>query len=285
VKADKELSHAAERIESPSDPEARYRTNRDTQWTGYLVHYPETCDREAVKLITHVVTTPATVHEVHCTAAIHHALVAKHLPPRDHLVDAAYIDAALLVHSRQGHDLALVGPTRINPSWQAQLKGGYDLDQFTVDWERQQVRCPQGKLSSAWSEQVSPTGAPSLSVHFLQTDCGPCPTRDLCTRAKQGGRHLKLLPQAQYAAIQRARERQASEEGKRQYTQRAGIEGTLSQGVRAFGLRKTRYRGEAKTHLQHIATAAAINIDRLINWLDDIPRAQTRTSRFAALAA
>ena len=65
---------------------------------------------------------------------------------------------------------------------------------------------------------------------------------------------------------------------------RAGIEGTLSQGVRAFGLRHTRYRGTAKTHLQHIATAAAINIDRIVAWLDERPRAQTRTSRFAALA-
>ena len=57
-----------------------------------------------------------------------------------------------------------------------------------------------------------------------------------------------------------------------------------SQGVRAFGLRRTRYRGLAKTHLQHVATAAAINIDRAVAWLDERPRAATRTSRFAALA-
>jgi len=76
----------------------------------------------------------------------------------------------------------------------------------------------------------------------------------------------------------------ASREGKQRYQRRAGIEGTLSQGVRAFGLRRTRYRGLAKTHLQHVATAAAINMDRLVAWLDERPRAKTRTSRFAALA-
>jgi transposase len=54
--------------------------------------------------------------------------------------------------------------------------------------------------------------------------------------------------------------------------------------VRAFGLRRTRYRGLAKTHLQHVATAAAINIDRIVAWLDERPRAAIRTSRFAALA-
>jgi transposase len=54
--------------------------------------------------------------------------------------------------------------------------------------------------------------------------------------------------------------------------------------VRAFGLRRTRFRGLAKTHLQHVAIAAAINIDRIVAWLDERPRAKTRTSRFAALA-
>jgi hypothetical protein len=54
--------------------------------------------------------------------------------------------------------------------------------------------------------------------------------------------------------------------------------------VRAFGLRQTRYQGLEKTHLQHVAIAAAINIDRIVAWLDERPRATTRTSRFAALA-
>jgi transposase len=36
--------------------------------------------------------------------------------------------------------------------------------------------------------------------------------------------------------------------------------------------------------LQHIAIASAINVDRLVAWFDEHPRAKTRTSRFAALA-
>jgi hypothetical protein len=49
-------------------------------------------------------------------------------------------------------------------------------------------------------------------------------------------------------------------------------------------LRRTRYRGLEKTHLQHVATAAAINIDRTVAWLGARSRAKSRTSRFAALA-
>ena len=60
-----------------------------------------------------------------------------------------------------------------------------------------------------------------------------------------------------------ARGQLTTEAGRRLYARRAGIEGTISQGVRAFGLRRARYRGLAKTHLQHVATAAAINFGRL----------------------
>ena len=42
-----ELPPAAERIESPYDPEARYRTKRGHAWTGYMVHLTETCDDDA----------------------------------------------------------------------------------------------------------------------------------------------------------------------------------------------------------------------------------------------
>jgi IS5 family transposase len=82
-----------------------------------------------------------------------------------------------------------------------------------------------------------------------------------------------------------ARQRLKSEEGKRLYAQRAGVEGSLSQGVRAFGIRRTRYRRLAKTHLQQVVTAVAINLDRIAAWLEGRPLAATRTSHFAALAA
>ena len=103
-------------------------------------------------------------------------------------------------------------------------------------------------------------------------------------REAQQARALKLHPKPQSEALHAAQAWYASEEGPALVGRRAGVEGTLSQGVRAFGLRRTRYRGFPKTHLQHVAIAAAINIDRIVAWLDQRPRAQTRTSRFAALA-
>src|SRR5215217_7387456 len=89
----------------------------------------------------------------------------------------------------------------------------------------------------------------------------------------------------EHEALKASRARLGTKEGRRRHARRAGIEGTLSQGVRAFGLRCRRYRGLARTRLQHVATAAAINLDRLAAWFRAVPRATTRTSRFAALAA
>jgi hypothetical protein len=88
-KASRELPPAAEGIESPYDVEARYRHKRDTQWTGYMVHISETCEPTMPHLLTHVHTTPATVHEAQCTTPIQQALVDKDLSPQEHLVDAA----------------------------------------------------------------------------------------------------------------------------------------------------------------------------------------------------
>ncbi len=283
-KTNRELPPAAEGIESPYDADARYRHKRDTQWTGYMVHVSETCEPTTPHLLTHVHTTPATVHEAQCTTPIQQALVDKDVAPREHLVDAAYISSALLVHSRDEQDILLRGPTRPSQGWQTQVEGAYTLEQFAVDWDQQQVRCPQGHLSIAWWEHGGGQGSRPIIVEFDKHTCGTCPERASCTRAKHTGRRLRLPPQEQYEALAAAQTWSASEEGQQFYKRRAGVEGTLSQGVRAFGLRRTRYWGLAKTHLQHVATAAAINIDRIVAWLDERPRAMTRISRFAALA-
>ena len=285
VKPDRELPPAAHNLESPYDLDARYRRKRSGfVWTGYMVHVSETCGSEEAHLLTHVHTTPATVHEAQCTEPIQQALVDKDLAPKEHLVDAAYVGAAWLVSSRQDHGIDVIGPTRPNVSWQTQVEGAYSMEQFTIDWEHEQVICPQGNVSSTWTPQVNSHGNTKISVKFRRRDCDACPERTRCTRAKTMPRHLSLHPYSQYEALEAARARFSSETGQDLYKRRAGIEGTLSQGVRTFGLRRTRYRGLPKTHLQHVAIAAAINMERIVAWCDERPRATTRTSRFAALA-
>jgi len=279
---------AGDRVESPYDTEARYRTKASTTWTGYMVHFTETCDAGAPRLVVHADTTPANVHEAPRTAPIHAALAAKNLAPSEHLVDSAYVSAGHLITAREQHGIDLVGPTRQNLSWQSHTEGAFSAADFTVDWDQQKVRCPEGKDSAGWYKDVKRPGQRAMvRAQFRAADCRGCASRSRCTRSlsPKQGRVVAILPRQEHDALAAARAREGTAEGRRLYAQRQGIESTLSQAVRAFGLRRTRYRGLAKTGLQHAATAAAINLDRLAAWFGGRPIAPTRTSRFAALAA
>jgi transposase len=143
--------------------------------------------------------------------------------------------------------------------------------------------CPAGQRSVKWKASHDRHAQPVIYVAFARAACLACPVRAQCTRAPVNPRSLTLRPQAQHEALQVARARQKTDAFKARYAVRAGIEGTLSQAVRVFDLRRTRYIGHAKTHLQHVLIAVALTVVRLVAWLSGVPRAQTRPSPFAAL--
>src|SRR5262245_38493859 len=172
-KSPQELPPATEGIESPYDAEARYRHKRDTAWTGYMVHVSETCESTAPHLLTHVHTTPATVHEAQCTEPIQQALIEKDVPPREHLVDAAYISSDLLVSSREEQDILLRGPSRPSQGWHTQVEGAYGPEQLVVDWDQHQVRCPLGHLATAWWAHGGGQGSRPIIVQFASQTCAP----------------------------------------------------------------------------------------------------------------
>jgi transposase len=194
------------------------------------------------------------------------------------------VDAQVLITSKTEHGVSLIGRVPSNTSWQTQAGQGFDQTHFTIDWEARQATCPQGQSSTYWRETQDRHGNPIIYVQFAKQDCQACPQRTRCTRAQKKPRRLKLRPRDQYLALQEARQHQETDEFKEKYKRRAGVEGTISQGVRGFGLRRSRYKGLPKTHLQHVFTAIAMNLMRLAGWFIETPRAQTRCSRFAALA-
>ena len=282
-RAAQDMPPNSQRIESPYDVDARNKTKHTTNWTGYTAHLTETCDKETPNLITHVETTPATTNEVEMTAPIHQALQEKDLLPSEHLVDAGYVDTENLVSSDSEYGVDLCGPPQPDPSWQSKDESAFDIACFAIDWQAQQVICPQGKVSRSWYTRTE-RGLPVIQVRFSTTDCTDCATRSQCTRAKTSARVLTFKPKMQYEVLQAARQRQKTAAFKERYKTRAGVEGTISQGTRAFGLRRSRYVGLPKTHFQHIATAAAINLTRVVAHLMGFSKAQTRMSPFAALA-
>ncbi len=281
----KDLPPAGIRSNSPYDTEARYGNKRHTTWLGYKVHLTETCDKNLVHLITNVQTTEAHLADVDQTESIHQSLADKELLPKKHLVDAGYVDGTLLVARLQKYDLELIGPVRNNVSWQSKIPDGYDLSLFKINWETQQVTCPEGKKSNPkWSPRLDAWGNKVKNVKFPRAACLNCSNRSLCTRSKTEPRKLTIRPKEEHLAIVKRRKQQETKTWLKQYNQRAGVEGTISQGVRGFDLRSCRYVGLDKVHLQHILTVTAMNAIRLFAWFEGLPLAKTRISSFAKLA-
>ena len=243
------LPPSARFLSSPHDLEARYSRKNTTSWIGYKVHLTETCVSDAPNLITHVETTPATTSDGAVTPNVHAALQSKGLLPKTHLVDTGYLDAELLVQSREEYGIDLLGPTRHDQRWQARAAEGFGVEHFAVDWERECATCPGGKTSLEWVPRVDVRGNANIYIRFSPADCGPCPLRAQCTRsqAKYPRRSIAIRPREQYEALQARRALEREPDFTREYGKRAGIEGTISEGIRNCGLRRSRYVGERKT--------------------------------------
>ena len=266
---------ATELITSPYDLDARNGKKRSTLWTGYKVHVTQTCDEDAPQLITAVQTTAAPLSDEGSISAIHADLAEKELLPDQHLVDSGYVTIAHLVQRQSDYEVDLLGPMLKTHWYQAET--GYDLSHFSIDWQTETVTCPQGRINSSWTP-IQREGKSLIQVRFSQTDCKGCSARISCTGTTR--RTLTLPSKEQMQALLAARERERTSAFKETYRHRAGSEGTHSQGVRTIGLRRSRYIGLRKTHLAHVAVAAAMNMVQLNHWLRGETPEPTRISPF-----
>jgi transposase len=285
------------RVTSPYDTDARRGGKRDLFWTGYKVHISETCTDEQApaqhdpdapdietppNIITNVATTDASVPDNAMTTPIHEDLARRGLLPDEHLLDSGYPSGDLLVESADRYGISLVTPMLADVSAQARAGAGFDAAAFDIDFDTRQVTCPRKQLSTSWSPAVQ-RGTQTVVVKFDPDTCRPCPVRRQCTTAKRGGRQLSIRPRHIHHAVQQARARQDTKQFKATYRLRAGVEGTIRQAVAVTDTRHARYRGLAKTHLEHVYSAVALNLIRLDAWFNAVPLDRTRTSHLARL--
>jgi transposase len=205
------------------------------------------------------------------------------LTPREHIVDTAYATADHLVTSRTTHDRTLLGPIHESYRRQSRAGEGFGAAQFVIDRERERATCPQGKTSTIRKPTLDSDRHDAINIRFAHEDGRDCSARPRCV-ASSRERALLIRPRPLYEAPQEARARQKTDAFKTRHAARAGIEGTMAQGVGLGDLRRTRYRGLAKTRLLHLLIATALNVLRVAAWLAGRPRAHTRRSALAKLA-
>jgi transposase len=300
------------RLTSPYDTDTRWAAKRDTFWNGYKVHISETCatavddagrpapaprEKAATRtplqarpdraprrpnVITNIATTASTLPDSKALEGIHQSQQRRGLLPDEHYLDSGYPSAELITGSVARYGVALITPVLLDTSRQARAQQGFAAHDFTIDWQAQQATCPAGKTSATWNPVVQ-EDVPKTVVTFAALDCIPCPFKQQCTSAKSNRRQLSLYSREMTEALQGARAQQQTKDWNTDYALRAGVEGTIRQAAAVTDMHHARYRGLAKTHLEHVFSAVALNLLRLEAWWNGHPLDRTRTSHLARL--
>ena len=250
-------------LNNPHDPEVRYGDKGSHQWVGYKLQVTESTDpASGAHFITDVAVTSTVEQDNEQLDAIQQRLAARHLLPGQQYVDQGYMSGDNLARSlKQGVDLrGIVREGNVTKSPQ------FRLSQFDIDIEQRTAHCPAGKQSVKWAKaKPDVKNLIAYQVSFGR-QCRTCPFfgPGLCTD-KPGGRHLSV---SRHHVRLQARRKEAETPAFRQEMHiRAGIEGSISEMVRAHGARRARYRGKAKNQLQAFFTATAANLKRLARLL------------------
>jgi transposase len=149
-------------------------------------------------------------------------------------------------------------------AWPVRESKHFSKQTFTLDWERQIIRCP--------AEQEMPF-VPGGVVYFPKETCAQCPFKEQCTTSAKG-RSVSIHPDE--ALLIELRERQQTPQGRTQLRERVAVEHTLAHVGRWQG-RRARYRGLRKNLFDLRRCAVVHNLHVL-------DRSQVLSAEFLAVA-
>ena len=225
-------------LQSPHDPEATYSGHKGK---GYEVQVAETCHAEnATQLITHVEVTPSSGSYTGVTVPLVDGLAERKVRPDELFADTAYGSGRNAFEaSRRGTELVSpVAGSAPGNSHEGEGDGPPPLTgaDFQIDVTGEQATvCPAGHRSV---EEYELEDAPErVEVHFARATCEPCPLRSRCPVKldRRAGAYV-LKADLVKVNIEGRRRAEATEEWRKRYAIRAGVEGTNSELKRAHGL-------------------------------------------------
>ncbi len=215
---------AKDRRISVEDAEMRHgRKSRSVRVDGYKRHVLHDLD---TGLIRAVGITPANVAEASVTREISADLERQEVRLKELHIDRAYLSSHL-VHERS-EELEVYCK-----AWPVRTGKRFSKQAFTLDWDRQTIRCP--------AEQEVPF-VPGGVVHFPKEMCSQCPLKAQCTTSANG-RSISIHPDE--ALLIELRERQQTPQGRAQLRERVAVEHSLAH-VGQWQGRRARYRGVRK---------------------------------------
>lgn len=244
-------------VVSPHDVGVHHGQKRGKAWLGEKVPVTETGDGPD-RFLTNVTTANASSVDSAALPTVWDQLRLRDLLPSQQYVDAGYVTGRRLAQS-EALGIHLLGPPLADTA-----PNGLKLAQFQLDWAAKVATCPAGQTSVKWRGKTDRDGSQAVQIQFAAATCATCVLRPQCTPGTSG-RSLHVGAYHEWVAEQRRR--MQTKPFQRELQRRAGIEATLSELVRAHGLRRHRYRGDAQRAAENLWKGAACNLKRLVRAL------------------
>jgi transposase len=252
-------------VQNPHNPDAQWSyksTMKNKDWVGHKVQVAETVEDnprqpgEPTKgVITSIVTQDAPGSEKAGLAAVLKEQRELGLEkPEMIYADAGYVSGPSMAKA-SAESFKLMGPALPSAN-----RGVYPSEAFEVNVERRYAVCPAGKTSTQCAKmKAGKTGKITYRFEW----CGLCQECTLKEQCLHKGERDRMLRVNEHHTFSQARWRlMRTAEFKKDMYHRNGIEGTHSELVRGYGLRRARYRGNKKVRLQNYLIGAACNVKR-----------------------
>lgn len=145
-------------------------------------------------------------------------------------------------------------------------QGRFSAADFAIEFDHNgaatRALCPGGEFADEpkWNEEKH-----AWVFYFRKAQCEGCPLRERCSKQKRG---RALTVDRHYQLAEKARARQASEEGKAAQIERLDIERQFAYQQRQGG-KRSRYRGLAKNRVFGLMWGMYLNVTRMSKLLDE----------------
>ena len=253
-------------LQSAYDPDASY----GHKGQGYSVHIGETCNNPDVpEIITDYEVHGAARSDVGKATDVVERLEAADRLPEKLYVDGGYPTAESAYEIVEQRGVELMAPVNRGPM----DAGVMGRDRFEFDDGGHVVSCPEGH--PAIDHKILSNNSTEKTLHaiFDGEVCRQCPKLEECPvrapnhrkkgespRESRGNFRLEITPELRLRDDMLVKQQTA--EWKEAYKIRSGVEATMSELKRGYGMSRLRVRGLSRVHFAVVCKVIACNIKR-----------------------
>ena len=238
-------------MQNPSEPNATYSGHKGP---GHQTQLSETCsEKNDVQLIAGVIPEPAHCPDPEAVPPMLEQLEENSLKPETLFADTHYgSDANVVLAAQKGVDLQSPVSGSVKETSDALTLNDFSINETTETI----LSCPNGCVPASSTHDAEKGATTTVMKH---EDCVACERRSTCPVPEIRGEYvLKHTPAQRRLSARRAE--QSTDEFRKRYAIRAGIESLNSQLKRKMGMGRLRVRGSPRVSFAVLLRCAGWNL-------------------------